>query len=59
MSDYSEARPNTAKLMEYLNEYAECINWKAFANDLIDFMSDDDVGDFIRINGYWKEDDDE
>ena len=53
------ARPNEAKLQEILeNGY----DWEKVAQSLLSWLSDDEVGDFARANGYfdeYKEDEEE
>ena len=45
MSDYYTARPNEAKLQEILSNGC---NWEQLAQDLVSWLSDDEVGDFAR-----------
>ena len=51
---YASARPQETKLCAYLDEIGP--DWEEIAKSLMEFMSDDDVGDWARINGYWSED---
>ena len=43
------ARPNHDKLLQIVGELH---NWDTLANDLLDWMSDDDIGEFITAYGY-------
>lgn len=55
--NYADARPNETKLVDYLEEV--CADWKEVALTLLQWLSDDDVGDFARAEGYYFEDYDE
>ena len=43
-----EARPNEAKLQEILGEGC---NWEQLAQELLSWLSDDEIGDFARAYG--------
>lgn len=45
MSDYYTARPNEAKLQEILRNGC---NWEQLAQELLSWLSDDEVGEFAR-----------
>lgn len=42
---FDEARPNEAKLQEILSNGC---NWEQLAQDLLSWLSDDEVGEFAR-----------
>ena len=48
-SDWSLARPNHDRLLSIAGELQ---NWDTLANDLLDWMSDDDIGEFMVAYGY-------
>lgn len=50
MDGYEIARPNTAKLMRVLNKVEP--DWQSIAESLMDWLSDDVVGEWARINDY-------
>lgn len=50
MSDYYTARPNEAKLQEILSNGC---NWERLAQDLLSWLSDDEVGEFARAYGWF------
>ena len=53
------ARPNEAKLQEILENGCD---WEQLAQSLLSWLSDDEVGEFARSNGYfddYEEEDDE
>ena len=58
MYDYYTARPNEAKLQEILsngcdwNQRNGC-TWKQLAQDLLSWLSDDEVGEFARAYGWF------
>ena len=45
------ARPNEAKLQRIL-EATGC-NWEHLAQDLLSWLSDDEVGEFARVYGWF------
>lgn len=57
MYDYYTARPNEAKLQEILRERCNWeqngCNWKQLAQDLLSWLSDDEVGEFARAYGWF------
>lgn len=55
MADYELARPNEAKLLNYLEEVNT--NWRNVAISLLDYLSDDDVRDWMRENEYFLDSD--
>ena len=52
MSDYYTARPNEAKLQEILRNGC---NWEQLAQDLLSWLSDDEVGEFARAYEWFQE----
>ena len=50
MSDYYTARPNEAKLQEILSNGC---NWEQLAQDLLSWLSDDEVGEFARAHEWF------
>lgn len=57
MTDYELARPNEAKLLKYLEEVNT--NWRNVAISLLGYLSDYDVGDWMRENEYFLDSDEE
>lgn len=55
-SQWEMARPNEAKLQEILENGCD---WEQVAQSLLSWLSDDEVGDFARTNGYFDEEEDE
>ena len=51
-SQWEMARPNEAKLQEILENGCD---WEQFAQSLLSWLSDDEVGDFARSYGYFDE----
>lgn len=51
--DFSIARPNEAKLQEIF-ESVGC-DWEQLALSLLSWLSDDEVGRFAEVNGYFDE----
>lgn len=47
---YYAARPNEKAVAEYF--YNCPPDWKEVAESLLSYLSDDDVGEWARINGY-------
>lgn len=57
MTNFESARPNEAKLQR---TFEECgADWEEIAQSLLSYMSDDDVGEWARLNGYLQEYEDE
>ena len=55
-SQWEMARPNEAKMYDVM----DCgVDYEQLAKDLLGWMSDDEVGDFARQNGYFDELDEE
>ena len=55
-SQWEMARPNEAKMYDVM----DCgVDYEQLAKDLLSWMSDDEVGDFARQNGYFDELDEE
>lgn len=54
MTDYESARPNETKLLNYLEEVNT--DWRDVAISLLSYLSDDEVGDWMRANDYLLED---
>lgn len=55
-SQWEMARPNEAKMYNVM----DCgVDYEQLAKDLLGWMSDDEVGDFARQNGYFDELDEE
>ena len=52
--DFYTARPNEARLQEIL-ENMGC-DWEDLAQSLLSWMSDDEVGRFAEMYGYFDED---
>ena len=50
--DYSVARPNSTRLLDMLNDYLDA---SSLAEELINWMSDDEVGRFAEENGYFPD----
>ncbi len=55
-ADSRRSRPNTFKLLDMINEGG--VDKDSLINDLLGFMSDSDVGDFMRRNDYIQDDSD-
>lgn len=52
--DQRQARPYTSKLLDMAED--TYIDWKTLAQDLLGWMSEDDVKEFARSNDYIQED---
>lgn len=52
MSDYYTERPNEAKLQEILSNGCD---WEQLAQDLLSWLSDDEVGEFARTYEWFQE----
>ncbi len=52
--DYRNARPNSTKLMDIMD-----VEPNSLAGQLIQYFSDDDIGDFMKEYGYGEDDEDE
>lgn len=53
-ANYSVARPNSTRLLEMLGDYLDA---SSLAEELINWMSDDEVGRFAKENGYFPDED--
>ena len=53
--DYAEARPNSNRLLEMLDDY---LDGKTLAEELISWMPDDEVGEFATEYGYFPDEGD-
>ena len=53
--NYAEARPNSQRLLEQLDDY---LDGKTIAGELINWMSDDEVGRFAKEYGYFPDEGD-
>ena len=51
-AQWEMARPNEAKLQEILENGCD---WEQLAQSLLSWLSDDEVGDFARSNGYFDD----
>lgn len=51
------ARPNEAKLQNIFNETG--CNWEHLAQALLSWLSDDEVGEFARVYGWFDDEDEE
>lgn len=51
--DFIEARPNEAKLQEIFDSMG--CKWEELAQTLLSWLSDNEVGRFAEINGYFDE----
>ena len=52
---YYAARPNEKKLMDIFDECEP--DWKQVATSLLEWISDDDVAEWARVNDYDLEND--
>ena len=55
-SQWEMARPNEAKLQEILDNGCD---WEQLAQSLLSWLSDDEVGEFARLYGYFDGDNNE
>ena len=53
----NESRQATRKVLEMAEE--GIIDWESVARDCMNYMSEDEVADMARINGYLEFDEDE
>ena len=51
--DFTTARPNETKLQEIFENFG--CDWKALAQSLLSWMSDDEVGRFAETYGWFDE----
>ena len=54
---YYAARPNEKKLMDQFDECPP--DWEQIAKSLLEWISDDDVAEWARVNDYDLEEDDD
>lgn len=55
--NYADVRPNTTKMFDYIEE--GIVDTNELAKNLLGYLSDDEVGEFMRVNGYLDDYDDD